>query len=643
MTDYHSIRCPVCLHPFDAGQHIPKVFPACGHTICQECLAQVLKTDEPKCPMDKLKFGRDFRKVEAFPTNYLGKELLEIKGGLHLCQLHNENKEFICLDDNSLVCYQCIIFGDHKCHQVKRISDYQVHAKVKKYELQELAKKITNTVADMNLSLETKKKDIKTMIRTRFELLCSTLKRHEADLQLKVESHFTNERFLLSHLTSCSVDILKTVENKLKDFNDIMSNPKITKLVEEDFSEISKQIDEKLIFPYEKFMKELDQLSVPFEKALPRQNLFKDLNVLAKLNEELKIFEAKPTVISQAISHDTIHIKNVELDIKVGMFSQIMNIESSNVQKSYTFKPSELTKIKGLSYKISPDQTIFNKTVISELATLANYIIDKESVSIELLNSLEEAAQIDHNLFLDLVSASFSFPKSTQHINFNVKNVIIGDIAPLFISEKVLSRVKDLKSFCFISQNSGITTGVIKALAKENLSKNLNLEKFRLQLSGAVLEEQDIVKFMSHIPNIKDLSLRFENTSIEDKWLDSFSTTTLPSLNKVQRLEIGLSNTNITNEGVQKLLRNIPSAVTNLLIGLDHTKITNAALQEFLDTKVSTLTNLRDLELNVSNTNTSNDMPDLIHKARQKVISAVLAPTGNFAGLFGKTPAFAKK
>jgi len=642
MTDYHSIRCPVCLHPFDAAQHIPKVFPMCGHTICQECLAQVLKTDEPKCPMDKLKFGREFRKVNAFPTNFLGKELLEMKRRWNSCGLHHEDKEFVCLDDNTLVCYQCVIFGDHKCHQVKRLSEYQLNAKIKKDELQGLANKISKSLDDLNTSIEEEQKRIKSIIKKRFEALHIDLQRHEADMQGRVTTYFTNKRSAIMKLTGDSAGIKKIIENKLREFNDIMSNPNIVQLVQEDFSDISKQIDEKLICPSHKSIKELDELSAPVLKSLPPQDFAKGLNVLEKLDQELQLLKVKPLLAVQELANNAIHVESVELDINIGMFSQIMNIQSSNVEKSYTFKASELSKIRGLSYKISPDRNIFNETVVNELSNLVKHIIDTESVSIELHNSSEQAAQIDQNLFLSLVSASFTFPKNIKHIYFNVKNTTIGDLAPLFIIEKVLPRIKDLKSFYFISQNSGITTSVLKALAKEELSKKFTLEKFRLQISGAILEEQDVVQFLSQTHNVKDLSLRFESTAVTDQWLDSFSVQILPSLDKVQRLEIGLSNTNITDEGIKRLLINLPNAVTNLLIGLEQTKITNTGLQEFLDTKVSTLTNLRDLDLNILNTNTSNDMPDLIRKARQKVISGVLAPSDSFAGFFGKTLAFAK-
>ena len=631
MTDYHSIRCPVCLHPFDATQHIPKVFPSCGHTICQDCLAQVLKSEsEPKCPLDKLKFGRDFRKIEAFPTNFLGKELLEMKGRWNSCESHNGKKKFVCLDDHTLVCKDCVIFGDHKGHQVKQISDFEGVVKTKKYELQALVNKISTAPFSLNISIEEKKFNLIECIRKRFDHLRKILTSQEAHMKIMVNNIFLEKKQRLEATTINPAELSKTVGTKLKDFNEIMSNPNIAKMVQEDFSELSNLIEEKLISPNDKFLKELDQLSVPFEKALPSEDLLKGLNVMEALNKELQTIEAKPKLI-QEISDDSILIQNVGLDINIGIFSQTLNVQSSNTEKSVTLKKPQLAKLKGLHYQLSP-----NPIVVDTLTSLIKHLSGIEYVSIDIPQNCSDSP-FDEKALFNLVSATFSLSKNVKHIYIDVKNTAVSDMVPVYIIEKIVPEIKNLKSFSFISQNSGITTAVLKALAKPNFSQKPSLEKFKLQFSGVTLEEQAVVEFLSQAPNVKELSLGFGNTAVEDKWLDSFSTSILPSLNKVQKLEIGLSKTNLTDEEVQKLLRNLPN-VTNLLVELEQTKISDASFQEFLETKVSSLTNLRNLDINLSGTNTSKDMPRLIRQAKQRVIYGDRGQSN--LGLFGKISAF---
>jgi len=158
MSHIESIKCPVCLVPFDTSKKVPKIFPTCGHTVCQECLLQVLEMDRPKCPLDQLKFGRDFQTINAFPTNFLGKDLLEVRGSWSQCESHKEQNKMVCLTDNTLVCAGCVVFGDHKGHDVKLLSDFADLAKIKRDELQTMSDKFSKIISELETPLENKKK-----------------------------------------------------------------------------------------------------------------------------------------------------------------------------------------------------------------------------------------------------------------------------------------------------------------------------------------------------------------------------------------------------------------------------------------------------------------------------------------------------
>jgi len=116
----------------------------------------------PKCPLDNLSFGS--RSIEAFPTNILGKDLLEMEGKWAICESHREQKKVICLTDNTLICTNCAIFGDHKGHQVKQLSSFEGVLNQKKDQLSAVAEKMFELTND----LEEKKKSLKEAIKDKF-------------------------------------------------------------------------------------------------------------------------------------------------------------------------------------------------------------------------------------------------------------------------------------------------------------------------------------------------------------------------------------------------------------------------------------------------------------------------------------------
>ena len=195
---YESIKCPVCLQSFDANQHIPKIFPTCGHTICKECLIQVLHMDSPKCPLDKSQFDKIFRTIEPFPTNFLGKELLEMEGSWNRCPIHHEQNKMICLTDNSIICYPCFIFGEHKGHDIRLLFDYEETIATKKNQLSiiSISDKISNASSQLLSHLEENKQKMKTAIQERFENLRIAIMSQEIQVLLKFENVFVEDSIL---------------------------------------------------------------------------------------------------------------------------------------------------------------------------------------------------------------------------------------------------------------------------------------------------------------------------------------------------------------------------------------------------------------------------------------------------------------
>jgi len=605
MSDIQSIHCPVCLYPFDAHERLPKISPACGHTVCKECLLQVLKMDTPKCPLDKLKFDKDLRTIHAFPTNFLGKELLEMKTKWTTCESHKKDNEIICLTDSTLVCSNCVIFGDHKGHEVRLLSDFEKTIKQKKNQLSALSEKFSKAPSGLQTTLKEKKRNIRSMITDRFESLRSKILKKELEMLFKFESTFMDEEINLNNLISnTSFQIPINLQAKLKEFNDTLSalsNPNILTLAEEDFSSLEEEFAEKLAPLEAKQTEKISKILALFQKSLPNEDLLKDFETLDPLNQDIiKSLEQKspsPQIVD-------LLIPSVELDISHEAGARILKIEDSTTKKSLILKKPDREKITQVQCRLTLPKGIIENSILSVLILLSKHLVNVDSISLIIDGPRGVNREV---AFYGLILTLFSHPERLKSLEISVSNVVVRDFGPLYLFEKVLPQIKDLRSFYCAFSETQTTSAVLRALTKINFSENQNLERFRLHLPGTLLEEQDIIQFLNKTPNVKDLLLGFGHTGLTDQALESFSTKILPSLNKVERLEVGLWETKLTDAGVSKFLANLPD-ITNLLIGLQLLRISDASIQEFLDKKLTSFNNLEELQVELSDTNVSQNL-----------------------------------
>src|SRR5689334_15064959 len=101
--------CPICYENFNSQDHLPKLLPACGHTVCLQCVKKLPVNFGLRCPIDKKPFTWNYEGPQSFPTNYLKRDLL---GGQEQgrCKIHNKRNKLICCEDKILVCTSCLLF-----------------------------------------------------------------------------------------------------------------------------------------------------------------------------------------------------------------------------------------------------------------------------------------------------------------------------------------------------------------------------------------------------------------------------------------------------------------------------------------------------------------------------------------------------
>jgi len=595
MTD--SIRCPICLYDYDSKERIPKLFPKCGHTICKECLKHVLNMDKPQCPFDKINFAKGFRSIDAFPTNVLVKDLLEIESLWSKCSTHNnEAKKFICLTDNQLVCGNCVMFGEHEGHDVRLLSDLFDQAKGKKEQLEDISGKMSQSLQKMNSSLEQNYKSIKDICRQRFEKMRIVINQQERALMSKLDVVFREEKVRIDNIMMNSSDLSRKIQDQLKVFSEIRSNPNILKLVEEDFSDLKKMVDEKITTTEIQQFKELLEISSLLQGALPREeSFFKEADITGTLSKEFDAFKRQ----RDSEQHGDVIKLSAELIISHNNETGAIHISTSTLKNSYTFKKSDLKQVSKASYNLKIKNEMQMNLILPSIVTLAQHLTNVNSIKI---NFDSDSKTINHEAaFNNLVLATFIRPENLKSISLNVSSLIVKDTGALHLFNNVIPRIKDLEKLHCKFNKSYITGTVLKSIADANFNAMPNLKTFKLNLSDTLLYEPSIIDFLAKIPNVKKLSLLFDRTLLSNKALETFATDILPGLDKVASLKVGLSGTKITDTAVEKFMANLPS-ISNLEILLNGLNITDASLQSFFENKLQTFTNKPDLKIEVETT-----------------------------------------
>lgn len=84
--------CSVCLNNFEIDKCIPHMMPSCGHSICIDCLGNIIEKSEEAenipCPICK-KPNISNNNTENFPKNYSLTELLRLtEENNSICKKH---------------------------------------------------------------------------------------------------------------------------------------------------------------------------------------------------------------------------------------------------------------------------------------------------------------------------------------------------------------------------------------------------------------------------------------------------------------------------------------------------------------------------------------------------------------------------
>ncbi|CAG9334280.1 unnamed protein product [Blepharisma stoltei] len=198
--DFEDFCCNICEESYNSTDREPLILQ-CGHTFCSACLRLMFSRGQLICPEDR--GALTVRHLDELPKNYALLRLLSKsppKTEKNLCQSHKRQLEYICLDDRQKVCANCVLFGDHKGHEIKQFEEL----------LHEFSMK-TETLSDMLQTIEKSlilkiEKDIKQRLDTIYE----NFQKKKAKIDTEIKKGFQNLKNKLSEIERSTVKTFQT-------------------------------------------------------------------------------------------------------------------------------------------------------------------------------------------------------------------------------------------------------------------------------------------------------------------------------------------------------------------------------------------------------------------------------------------------
>lgn len=215
----NGLFCTYCKNRYDQENHVPRIFPFCGHTFCTQCFDIFLQQsphNQILCPIDKTSHFVQNKVPTVFPINYMLKSLVELnKTKWSMCQDHNKEIEFICMNDRLRICGECAIMKLHHGHEIRLMDQFYSEITEKTNTLELKLAQINMYEREFNGMLEIEKETMIISLRSKFEILGKILKIKEEELVNEITKFFDQEKYLLEKQIGPESSLKKKLEQSL--------------------------------------------------------------------------------------------------------------------------------------------------------------------------------------------------------------------------------------------------------------------------------------------------------------------------------------------------------------------------------------------------------------------------------------------
>lgn len=612
MIQSDLFKCPICYLEYDSAQCIPKILPACGHTLCSKCLDQILKTQPAKCPLDRNIIDPKLKTSTEFTTLRVLTQLMDERAKMQygICLIHQEPKNLLCMTDKTKICQSCVHGKDdaaHKGHDTKPLSDIFEQVKSKTTQLKsQILNMDSHHQKVFDLLEETKNETFK-LKKRKFDEIRDFVDKAEHEVwseiglifghkKTKTEDQFKKdeelkERIKLQMSTLERADLDEAFFSALD--QEISHENQHSKQEEHDIYDLSKKIEDQLEIVHTNISKSIVQYDPKIEFFLSKEGqLRQGISSLLSLTNRGPLLK---------ITHPSLPIKDKDINFKEFQATKSVKLDlrgekmKDEIFFALCFLWRELKDITALSVKLKHyENTNKEYSMFFEQNFWASEKIERFKLSSFTFEDLPEGHS-DTESLTESIFKSLSRMTNLKSLYFSLPFTETPDKTLISFTNQVLPCLRNLEVFKLdlrhtwstdaglkevwlkakesfkkiiafslkVGCYSKITTKFLNPLIQNGLPNFINLEKFSLDLSCLASSSQDDLHNFwipcgSMSKNIKSFSCSMRRTGVTDFVLKSFAKNMLPFMFVLEKLKLDLTDCRkITDSSLNSLSRNL--------------------------------------------------------------------------------------
>ena len=610
-----TLKCPICYSNYNTAENMPRILGQCGHTFCTRCLAIILKKGETRCPLDKKPslFPNAKHTVEMFPINFTVKELIEHNADYEMCNEHDNKIDLVCMTDGCKLCIHCAYLSGHRDHDIKLINDIKPIIDKKKQALEDCLEKVESHYKDYMTIVDAKRQSARATIDGWFEDQITVLGLRKHEILYDADHFFNRKKQKLEE--GCGKDsVLRNgVRGEISRFSDSAKKSNTFELLEEDISEFTKSFDSispaEITQGLEKKLSEVSRKLITCFKNQP--------NVLAEATQLDHIFpqkDAEDGHFGEDITKDyfaTPDILNqISIPSDMTIKNNILTLSCKISSPSYKVNLKELDNI--TETRICIDDTFSQQAPVLTIQPIVQRLSNLKSLR---LHFCEESLLEDRLAGVNAAICAVS--DRLEEVDICLSGVRVKDELPLIASlNRALNKVSNLRVLNLDFRWTAITSKTLSYLSKHVLANSKNLEKLGLRLSPKRICDESYFDLFVSLPSLKSLTLDLTSINLSHKSMNLLCHKTLPSMTRLEFLALEFSMSDLSDEHATELLSYLPN-VKVLRLGFERTMVKDDSLKGFLEYKLPHLTKLKELAINLEQTQTSNELKNQVEEACQ--------------------------
>ena len=591
--------CGVCSLEYDSDERAPRILVECGHTLCTRCLSIILgKPSLRKCPFDNKSLKGSHGSLDSFPFNFALKDLVEERNK-NLCPVHRQRAALICLTDKTKICHECVVFGDHVGHKIKRMKEVKDQGVEKKKSLQEGLQVLDKCQSEDDALFEQMKNNLLDTMKDRFGEIKLILNTKELEWHMHVSNLFAPDR--TSILGSRKSGLKRQVFEAMKEIDETCKNDDFLAILDKDYGELTSKLQPKLLRGHSQRIdaKACEMLS-SIDGYLDAQR-----DSIIGLELPSKMLKREMCVENEGEEPSEKGLEEIEKTLKVMRVKSRFELENGNEACTISVGGSyakdlevDLEKMKDVK-EIRVELARYDRLAQDDLSVLYYILHGLEKYS-SLTVTFEHQGLNDEHL-LKLSRALFCDIQHLEEIVVNLENCHITDKSMTMFCNKMLPKAGKLKSLTLHLHSSHVSNASLAALAKCMEPLKRNLEIFSLGLYNTQINDEGIKEVFGLVETVKTLELQLQKTKITNKSLKIFGENVLPCLKVLDDFTLHAGETKVSDEGILPILKNLQNMKV-LKMGLFHTHITDKFVDMFMEETLPRMKALTGLDLELERT-----------------------------------------